>query len=231
MKYLSSLRWRGILALAFLVPAPSIGVLLGMFFFPGSLFGRLCFGVTKIWILVLPFVWSRWVDRHPVSFSPARRGGFGVGVISGLLISGIIIGTYLLFGNRVLDQAFFVDRLTAVGLADWRLYVAGMIYWVVLNAVLEEYVWRWFCVEQCGRVWKKNAAIVASACFFTLHHILSMYMYFPPLAIVVCTLGVFLGGVIWSAMYVRYGSIWPGYVSHAIVDVAIFGIGAKMLFG
>lgn len=226
-----SSRRRGLLALALLVPAQSVGVLLGMFFFPGSLLGRICFGFTKIWLLALPLVWLRWVDKQPLSLSPARRGGFGVGIASGLLISGSIVGSYVLLGDRVLDHALFVDRLTEVGLRDWRLYLGGMIYWVLFNAVLEEYVWRWFCVEQCGRVWKKKVAIVTSACFFTLHHILSMSMYFPVLGVVICTLGVFVGGVIWSAMYMRYESIWPGYVSHAIVDLAIFGIGAKMLFG
>ena len=43
--------------------------------------------------------------------------------------------------------------------------------------------------------------------------------------------GVFAGGVAWSCLYVRYGSVWPGYLSHAIVDVAVFGTGAALLFG
>ena len=42
---------------------------------------------------------------------------------------------------------------------------------------------------------------------------------------------LFAGGVAWSWLYVRYGSIWPGYLSHAIVDVAVFGTGAALLFG
>ena len=44
-------------------------------------------------------------------------------------------------------------------------------------------------------------------------------------------LGVMIGGLVWSWMYMRYRSIWPGWVSHAIVDVAVFGVGAWVLFG
>ena len=50
-------------------------------------------------------------------------------------------------------------------------------------------------------------------------------------AVAACSTGVFAGGVAWSCLYVRYGSVWPGYLSHAIVDVAVFGTGAALLFG
>jgi hypothetical protein len=43
--------------------------------------------------------------------------------------------------------------------------------------------------------------------------------------------GVFLGGAAWSWLYLRYRSIWPGYVSHAIADAAIFIIGYRLIFG
>ena len=41
--------------------------------------------------------------------------------------------------------------------------------------------------------------------------------------------GVFVGGVAWSWLYRRSGSIWPGYLSHAIVDAAIMGVGYAAL--
>ena len=44
------------------------------------------------------------------------------------------------------------------------------------------------------------------------------------------TLGVFLGGCAWSWLYLRYRSIWPGYISHIIADIAVFGVGWMILF-
>jgi hypothetical protein len=74
-------------------------------------------------------------------------------------------------------------------------------------------------------------AAACSALFFTLHHIVAMHVYLGTTALVLCSLGVFLGGVIWSMMYVRYRSIRPGYLSHALVDPCIFTLGAWLLFG
>ncbi len=42
--------------------------------------------------------------------------------------------------------------------------------------------------------------------------------------------GCFLGGVIWSGLYLRYRSIWPGYLSHVLADVAIYIIGWHLIF-
>ena len=77
----------------------------------------------------------------------------------------------------------------------------------------------------------RPAAVVASAACFTLHHVIALQVYFAPLAVVLCSIGVFIGGAVWSAMYMRYRSVWPGFVSHAVVDLCIFGLGAWMIFG
>ena len=50
-------------------------------------------------------------------------------------------------------------------------------------------------------------------------------------ATALCSFGIFLGGAIWSGLYVKYRSIWPCYLSHAIVDLCVFAIGAWMMFG
>jgi membrane protease YdiL (CAAX protease family) len=41
---------------------------------------------------------------------------------------------------------------------------------------------------------------------------------------------VFIGGCVWSWCFLRFRSIWPGYVSHVIVDVAVFAVGYLILF-
>jgi membrane protease YdiL (CAAX protease family) len=41
--------------------------------------------------------------------------------------------------------------------------------------------------------------------------------------------GVFAGGLIWSWSLRRYDSLIPGWISHALVDLAVVIIGASML--
>jgi membrane protease YdiL (CAAX protease family) len=137
---------------------------------------------------------------------------------------------YWALGDIFIDRRFLTDKLIAIGLGYPGRYAAGALYWILVNSVLEEYAWRWFCVEKCEALLSRRKAIVCSALFFTLHHILAMTVFFGPAAVIISALGIFTGGIIWSLMYIKYRSIWPGYVSHAIVDLCIFGIGAVILF-
>lgn len=224
-------RRKALLALVLLVPAPSVGALCAMAFFPDATLGTVLFGLSKIWMLVLPVAWHRWVDREPFSLSPARRGGFGLAALSGLGISGFILAVLYFAGDALVDRHLLVARLEDIGLASPGVFAAGAAYWILANSVLEEYVWRWFCVKQCERLMRPTAAVLCSALFFTVHHIVIMRVYFGPLTVLVFTVGIFAGAAIWSAMYLRYRSIWPGYLSHAIVDLCIFGLAAFLLFG
>ncbi|MBI2923404.1 MAG: hypothetical protein HYY18_20290, partial [Planctomycetes bacterium] len=74
-------------------------------------------------------------------------------------------------------------------------------------------------------------AIFGSAAFFSLHYVLALSILLPHTAVGVCSEGVFAGGTIWSLLVPRFGSLWPGYLSHAVVDLCIFGLGAWLAFG
>lgn len=228
---MSADRRKAVLALLLLVPAASLGVASGMVFFPGQLLGTVLFTACKVWLFGLPLAWRLFVDREPISLSPPRRGGFIAATLSGGLISLVILAAYRGAGARLIDRAVLVGKLNAVGLGSPAVYAAAAAYWILVNSVLEEYVWRWFCVRQCERLVARVPAVALSALFFTLHHIVALRAYMAPLPVLLCSLGIFTGGAIWSWMYTRYRSIWPGYASHAIVDLCVFGLGAWILFG
>lgn len=222
-------RLKSLLALLLLVPVPSIGAYSAMIMFPNSSLGQSIFLFSKIWLFTLPVLWHFFIDKEKISFSPAKKGGYLFGSISGTIISIIIILAFILLGDQLIDKDYFIQKLSGVGLNKLSFYIGAALYWTLINSVLEEYVWRWFVVKKCEMIMKPKVAIIASAIFFTLHHIVALSVYFNPLAVTLCSLGVFIGGIIWSFMYVKYRSIWPGYLSHAIVDLAIFIIGGILL--
>jgi membrane protease YdiL (CAAX protease family) len=221
---------KALLSLLLLVPVPSIGVLFGMILFPDTTLGKTVFMLSKLWLFSLPAVWYLIVDKGNFSFSPARKGGFGFGILSGLVVSGIILAGYFLVGRSLLDKAFMVEKMNDIGLASFPLYIGAALYWICINSVLEEYVWRWFVVQQCEALFKPIAAVLVSAVCFTMHHTIAMSTFMPAFPNAMCSLGIFIGGTLWSWMYVKYESIWPGYVSHAIVDLCVFGLGAAIIF-
>jgi uncharacterized protein len=217
-------------ALLLCIPVPAIGVLFGMYLFPDTQTGKTVFLICKIWFFLFPAVWYLFIEKKQFSLSLQRKAGWRTGIISGLCISIVITFTYFMYGNSLVDTASFKHSINKVGLNVPHIYILCALYWITINSVLEEYAWRWFVTQKCTQFSMPYIAILLSATFFTLHHILALNIFLPPLAVIICSTGIFIGGLIWSMMYTRYHSIWPGYISHAIVDVAVFGIGAYILF-
>lgn len=222
---------KSLLALVLLVPAPSIGTLAAMVLFPDSALGKGLFAASKLWLFAFPIVWWKLVDRGDFGMSPAKEGGWLAGLASGAAIGLLILLGYFAFGHDLIDKTFFITKMRDIGLGSVPAYLGGAAYWILVNSVLEEYVWRWFVYRKCEALVRPAVAVLLAAAFFTLHHFIAIQVFCSLPVAAVCSLGVFLGGAIWSSMYMRYQSVWPGYLSHAIVDLAIFGLGAAMLFG
>jgi membrane protease YdiL (CAAX protease family) len=218
MKELTSSRTSALLSLLLLAPVPSLAVLMAMVLFPGPL-GQAAFFIGALWFTLLPAVWYRFVDHQRWSLSPARKGGF---VVTG----------YWLWGASLIDPAIIRQAAQKNGLSSPVIYGLGCLYWVTLNSLKEEYAFRWFMVMQLRKLTGVRTAIVLAGVFFTIHHVIAMAVQGFALPVVVLAgVGVFIGGVYWAWMYVRYESVWPGYVSHAIVDVAVFGVGWLIIMG
>ena len=225
-----SSRSQAITALLLTVPAPSIGVLAGMYIWPGTPLVQIVFFVCKTWMCLLPAVWHLFVERKRLSWSPARHDGFGMAIASGLAIFGLIHLSYFAFAQNLIDVSKVQAMAADTGIGTTAAYFGVCAYWILVNSVLEEYVYRWFIFRKFEALVSKRAAVLLSAVAFTIHHILALQVQFDVGITVIASAGVFAGGVIWSWMYEKYRSIWPCWVSHAIVDVAIFVIGYWLIF-
>lgn len=222
---------RAALALVLLVPVPSLGTAASMFWWPGTALGTTVFLGSKIWVALLPAVWWLMVERGRWSWSPPRRGGFGWAIVSGLVVAAGIFAVYgVSQAVGWIDPAVVADRAGQTGLSRPALYLAGALYWITLNSLMEEYVWRWFCFRQGELLLGSLGGVLISALAFTLHHIIALAGQFSWLMTGIGSVGVFCGGAIWSWLYLRYRSVWPCYVSHALVDIPIFIIGYWIIF-
>lgn len=222
---------RAQLALALLLPVPTLGVIAGMILFPNTTLGAGLYFLAKTWLLLFPLAWHVFVNRKRLSWSPPRKGGFPTAALLGIGLSAGILIAYIVLGKALLDPAGIRAAMREVGLTRVPAYLACCVYWILVNSLLEEYVWRWFVVRESEKLVGSTGAIVLSALGFTIHHAVAMQIYFSPLSVAVASAGLFVGALAWSWCYVRYRSIWPGYVSHAIADLVVFGIGFHILFG
>jgi len=223
------------LALALLVPAPTIGALMALWLAPGPV-GQGVYGFAKAWLLGLPLVWTLFIDRRPLlgqvrSARRSWRDGLGVGVTLGIAISIIIIAAFeMLRGVVGIDGTELKKVATAAGFGTPTTYILFGAYLALVNSLLEEYVWRWFVFRACASVMPAWLGVIVSGLCFTAHHVVVLAAYFPASITALGSLGVFIGGCTWSWCYLRYRSVWPGYVSHILVDVAILYIGWRLLF-
>jgi membrane protease YdiL (CAAX protease family) len=165
---------------------------------------------------------------------PLRGLAFGLGF--GLLVAAAMLG--LFFGGVGKSAAFAetpakIHRLLQdAGVSTPARYLLLAFFYAALHSLLEEYYWRWFVFARLCRYLPLAAAIVVSALGFMAHHVVLLGVYFPgqfwTLALPL-SLGVAIGGAVWAWIYHHTGSLYAAWLSHGLVDAAIFVIGYAML--
>ena len=166
-----------IVAISLVSFIPTISILFTLNYNDDELTSQIFFMACKLWLLIAPAYWFLRVEGREISRSPADKEGLAMGAITGLLMSAIIILMWYIFGDTIDTEAMLTEMETT-GLTDIRIYMAGMLYWIFLNSLLEEYVFRWFVttkgIELLG---SEISAIILSASLFTLHHAIALHYF------------------------------------------------------
>jgi membrane protease YdiL (CAAX protease family) len=217
------------IALAIIVPAPSIGALLAFWVAPGPV-GSAAYALGKLVLYATPALWARFVDGERWAVRGASRGNWLLGIAIGLAITAAIVAGWWLLGERALDAAAMRQTLEANGLGTPGRFLLAAAWLTVVNSLLEEYVFRWFITTRWEAITPRGATWL-SALSFAAHHlvVLSAAMVLP--VALLTTGGVLVGGLIWTWLYRRSRSVLPGWVSHALVDAAIMAVGWQMVWG
>jgi uncharacterized protein len=225
-----SQRDRALVALLLSVPLTSIGALLTLLIAPGVI-GQSILVIIQIWLLVLPVAWLRWVEHKPISISkPTRQDGM-IGIILGLLMFVAILGAYWFLLRHWINVTDVRNTFQNVSNINQLTFQISGVYITLINALIEEYFWRWFVFSRCEEIVSGRMAVVLSALFFTLHHTIGLAVFTDWRTTILGTLGVFVAGAIWSECYRRYRSVWGNYISHAIADMALHIATWQILFG
>tara|TARA_B100001123_G_C15297746_1_gene1019863 strand:+ start:1198 stop:1890 length:693 start_codon:yes stop_codon:yes gene_type:complete len=218
------------LALLLIIPIPTFSILYSMEISQGWS-GNLMFVFSKILLISIPLYWYFKLEKRNFSWSPIKnKNDLLIGIVFGVLMSAAIGIAWLLLGNNI-DQNGLKELLEGNGLTKPMIFFSVVIYWIFVNSMLEEIVFRWFIFEKIEAKLGSKNALFLSASAFTLHHTIAMLYMFPLLLTILASIGVFIGGVIWSWLFLRYRSIWVVFISHAIVDVMMFSIAGIILLG
>ena len=210
---------------------PTISILFTLGYNHDQLISQSFFLACKIWILLVPAYWYLKVEGNTPTKSLPRKGGITMAVVTGILMSIIILLTWFIFEDTI-DTDSIIIELEPTGLTNVKIYFAGMIYWIFLNSLLEEYVFRWFVTTKGIDLFGKELyGIALSALLFTLHHTIALHLYgFVWWQTLIASIGLIFAAAIWSWLYLKYKSIWVCWLSHAICDVSVFGLGYFIIF-
>ncbi|MAS01210.1 MAG: hypothetical protein CMA42_03465 [Euryarchaeota archaeon] len=224
-------RYKSLLPILLVGFIPSISVIFGIKIIENELHSQIFFVICKLWIFIIPTVWFFYVEKNIFSRELPSRKGLEMGTATGLIMSIIIILTWIVFEDSI-NLEEMIDTLNSKGLSNVNLYLMGMIYWIFINSLLEEYVFRWFITTKASVLFGNDSyAIFFSALMFTLHHSLALHFFgFIWWQTIIASFGLLSAAAIWSWLYLQYRSIWVCWLSHAICDVVVFSIGYQILF-
>ena len=172
---------------------------------------------------------------------PAPRWGRLTGLAVGLAFGAIVSGGMLALYHAWLGPAGHLDsvqgplgeRLTTFAINSLPRYLVFGLFISLVHSFLEEYYWRWFVFGHLRRLMPLAPAIALSSVGFMLHHVVLLGVYFEwaPLPTGLFSLAVAIGGAAWAWLYHRTGSLVSPWLSHLLVDAAIFAVGYHLIAG
>jgi membrane protease YdiL (CAAX protease family) len=233
-------RTRTALVLAFAMAYPTV---IAWFYFvvlvreggPNPL-QQLTYAAGKAVQFLLPLVFVLASERRRPSFGRPRPGWLAVGLGFGVLVAGLMLGLYhgWLRGSPDLAQTplRIRNKLAEFGAATPAGYALLAAFIVVIHSFLEEYYWRWFVFGRLRALTPAAVAVTLSSLAFMAHHVIVLGVYLPGRflsRVVPFSLCIAVGGAVWAWIYGRAGSLYPSWVSHLLVDAAIFVIGWDVL--
>jgi membrane protease YdiL (CAAX protease family) len=191
-------------------------------------------GKTLQFALPLFVAWRGWGGTWE---RPGPRGsGQLLGCLFGLAVCGLIVLAFawLVSGDAVEQQLLTAaqGKLSSLGLVSPSAFILLGVFYSICHSLLEEYYWRWFVFGRGRQVWGIAGALVFSSLGFMAHHILLLgyFLGFAEWRTYVFAAAIAVGGAFWAWLYHRTDNLTASWLSHALVDAGIFGLGYWLLF-
>ena len=143
-----------------------------------------------------------------------KRSYIWIGIISAVIL-------YLIFfiGDIAVRSLFDFAKVEIENIYSTKSQASTMKIGLLLLFVIapaEEIFWRGFVQRRYSERWGKWRGLLLAVTLYSLVHIWSFNLMLIAAAMV--------AGIFWSLLYLKYNSIVPGIISHAVWDLFIFVI-------
>ena len=208
------------------------------------------YGVGKTIQFALPAVWMLlYCRKHFAGLLPwgetefkgvedqPRRSSLAIAVGFGLFVAvSVFVGFYFIVTPVGLAEPLIAkvnEKVTGMSLDSPLKFVLLGVFYALVHSFMEEYYWRWFVFRRLLDHTKFWTALILSSVGFMAHHVILMATFLgwdSPLAYLISAT-VAIGGMVWAWLYHRSGNLAGPWISHMIVDAAIFALGYVLVFG
>ena len=217
---------------------PLLCALIYVVWIPHGNTGRGAWFATKVWVLVYPLFFFGSIGLGGLVLRESQSGHWPswrtvifTGILSGL---GIVLTGWIMvltpIGEIVRENSHnLVERAKGLGFATKERFLIVAIFITVLHSAMEEYYWRWFVyghLRQMVGCWPGH---LLAALAFTGHHLVLMSVLYPLSLALFLSLLVGAGGVIWSWMYQKQGTVVGCWISHLLVDAFLMVVGYRLI--
>ena len=206
-----------------------------------------------------PAAWAWYTGRLFFRSPFLSTRGVLMGAAFGVVIASAMIGLYfgwLKSSDFFIAPANAIRAKAAgIGVQSVGAFLTLGLFYSLCHSLMEEYYWRWFVFGLLRRDTLTanfglssghdsavgmgairfrlpfGIAILISSLGFMAHHVLLLATYFgwTSPATYIFSLAVAIGGVAWGWLFERTGSLAGAWVSHLLVDAAIFVIGFSVI--
>ncbi|HPA46621.1 MAG TPA: CPBP family intramembrane metalloprotease [bacterium] len=224
------------ISLLLAMTVPMAGSLFYFVILAGTPLGKVLFLITKLFLVFWPIAaiaLTTGFHRTGLAFDWRKHfHALPLGGLSGLLIAGSVFLLYLFtpLGDYVRLHADTIHaKVEEIGVLEH--YILFGIFVSMIHSFLEEYYWRWFVFGSLDRLVKPLPAYFLANLAFAAHHYVILGCYFSFWGAFFFGTCVGLGGALWCWMYRKQNSLAGIWLSHTLVDLAIFSIGYNLIFG
>ena len=211
---------------------------------------QVAFGIGKFLQFFLPVIFVLWFRREKLNRGrlarppadatniyegqqpsvPKNWNGTLLGIVFGLAVVIAIFAIFFIFlphPTRSQLTGAVRDRILSLGIDNLWKYVGLSVFYAAVHSFLEEYYWRWYVFDELRSFFSETVSNLFSSLGFMAHHVIVLACFLgwqSPLTYLF-SLGVASGGIAWAWLYGRDGHLRNAWLSHAIVDAGIFGLG------
>lgn len=136
----------------------------------------------------------------------------------GLLAAAFLYALFFL-GDRVSAVLFEFSKPQVAGIYSTKSQASPLLIGVLLVVLIgpaEEIFWRGFAQRRMQEKFGRWSGYLLTTAVYAFVHIWA-FNFMLLMAALIC-------GLFWGWMYLKYQSVWPGLISHAVWDLLIFVI-------